>query len=402
MRRYPAITGAEIVLLCLALFAGVRCSAKQTGAVDAVPKQTTQHTPDPQKLFDQAREAQQSGNAELAVREYQDLISRYPDMVAAHANLAVALSTLGRYEEAIQQYQAALDKAPGDPALRLDLGLAYYKKNDFASAAAQFAPLHKAHPDDVRLSVLLGTCDVQLGRADRAIALLEPLEKGNTQNPDLEWALGNALIRAGREQEGVERVQKVADATHNVEAYQLAADINLGLTFFNKARQDAEAVVRLNPRMTKAYIVLGLVDDYGGDASDAIQEYHKALEIDPQNLQARLQLANALYTERKLDAAHQQVEQLLAAAPNSSAGRYELARIEYAQGNLSAALKDFQMVERQDPQWLLPHVDLTALYYRMDRPEDGARERKIVDQLRSEEQERRDRSRIVSPQVQPR
>jgi len=31
------------------------------------------------------------------------------------------------------------------------------------------------------------------------------------------------------------------------------------------------------------------------------------------------------------------------------------------------------------------HVELAALYYRVNRPEDGAREKKIVDRLTEEE-----------------
>jgi tetratricopeptide (TPR) repeat protein len=355
--------------------------------------------PDPQQLFQEALEAQQRGDAALAVSKYQQLIELHPDIVAAHANLGVVLASLGRYDEAITQYHIALAEAPGDPGLRLDLGLAYYKKGDFAGAAAQFAALHKDDPANVRVTILLGNCQVQLGLIGQAIALLEPLEKANPDNLDLEWALGLALIGSGDTREGLERVQKVADQRQSVEAYQLAANLYLGLTYFDKARRDAEAVIRLNPHLPKAYVVLGMVDDYSGDEKGAEEEFEKALQIDPHDLQARVQLGSVFCNERKLDAARQQLDRALAQDPNLYSALYLLGRVERAQGNLQAAVKGFESAERENPQWLLPHIELTALYYLLKRPADGAREKTIVDQLRAEERQRHAETRIILPQV---
>ena len=360
---------------------------------------TPAQSPDMKQLFQDAYAAQQRGDAALAVGKYQELLRLQPDMIAAHANLGVVLVSLGRYDEAITQYNIALAEAPGDPALRLDLGLAYYKKGDFAGAAAQFASLHKEDPGNVRFAALLGNCEVRLGLIGEAIALLEPLEKANSDNLDLEWALGSALISTGQTREGLVRVQKVADQGHNAEAYQIAANLYLGLTYFDKARRDAEAVVRLNPHMAKAYVVLGMVDDYSGDEKSAEEEFKKALEVDPNDIQAQVELGSVYCNERKLDAARQQLDRALAQDPKSYSALYLLGRVERAQGNLQAAVKDLESAERENPQWLLPHVELTALYYLLKRPDDGAREKRIVDQLDAEERERHSDTRVILPTV---
>ncbi len=353
----------------------------------------------PEQLFQDAAQAQQRGDYELAVRKFQELIRVDPNMVAAHANLGVVLVSLGRFDEAITQYHIALAEAPGSPALQLDLGLAYYKRGDFAGAAAQFATLHREDPSDLRVATLLGNCQAQLGLVGQAVALLEPLEKGNPENLDLEWALGNALIRAGQTLGGLERVQKVADLGKNAEAYQLAADLYLGLTLFDQAKEDAQAVIRLNPNAAKAYVVLAMVDDFAGNEKDAQEEYKKALQIDPNDIQARLQLANAFLIDRNLDQARREIDRAIAIDPDSLAARYELARIERTEGNLPAALKNLEAIERENPQWLPPHVELSALYYRLQRPNDGDREKEIVNRLRTEERDRRGQTHIISPQV---
>lgn len=351
------------------------------------------------QLFAAALEAQQRGDNAAAASKYEAILRLDPTMTAAHANLAAALVALKRYDEAIAQYQTALKEVPGNRALELALAIAYFSKGEFENAGRELASLHWDDPANVRAATLLAECDMHLGRYDQAISLLKPLESANSNNLDLEWALGSALIRAGHTLQGLERIQKVADEAHSVKAYQTAANLYLGLTYFDLARRDAEAVIRIDPNASQAYVVLGMVKDYSGDETGAAQEFQKALRVSPKDLQARLQLGSVLYSQRKLGEARRQLLLALAQDPSSSSAHYLLARVERVQGNLSAALNDLKLAEREDPQWLSPHVDLVALYYALKRPVDGARERKIVDRLMAKARQQHSATRVILPRV---
>jgi predicted TPR repeat methyltransferase len=50
----------------------------------------------PEAVFREAQQAQQAGNNELAVEKYQELLKANPEVVAASANLGIALAALGR------------------------------------------------------------------------------------------------------------------------------------------------------------------------------------------------------------------------------------------------------------------------------------------------------------------
>jgi hypothetical protein len=63
------------------------------------------------------------------------------------------------------------------------------------------------------------------------------------------------------------------------------------------------------------------------------------------------------------------------------------------------ALKHLETIAQQDPSWLQPHVELAALYYRLQRPSDGDREKETVNKLRTEERDQRSQSQIISPRV---
>jgi hypothetical protein len=50
----------------------------------------------PEQVFLDAQRAQQSGNNELAIHKYQQLLASHPEVVVARVNLGIALAALGR------------------------------------------------------------------------------------------------------------------------------------------------------------------------------------------------------------------------------------------------------------------------------------------------------------------
>jgi tetratricopeptide (TPR) repeat protein len=360
---------------------------------------TSAQEPDPQQLFQDAAASQQRGDVALAVREYQELLRLRPDMITARTNLGLALVSLGRFDEAIAQYRAALAQAPGDPGLGLNLAMAYYKKGDLPQAAGEFSSLHQNDPGNLQIATLLGDCYVRLGRTAQAVAVLSPLEEAHPDNLDLKRALGWALIRAGRTQEGLERVEKAAQEGHSAEAYMLTAEAQLKLQAFEQARQNIDEAIRLNPHLPGVYTLSGIIRDYSGDQEGAVAAFEKTLGAYPNDFQAQLLLGAVLYTQRRLDAARLHLDRALEIRPTSSPALYELARVKRAQGQIEAAVKDLERVERDQPEWIPPHVELAALYYRLKRPEDGAREKQIVDRLTEEHRQRQSKPDVISPRI---
>ncbi|MGA2326033.1 MAG: tetratricopeptide repeat protein [Bryobacteraceae bacterium] len=342
----------------------------------------------PEQLFSEAVAAQQRGDDALAVRKYGELLKLRPDVLEARANLGAALARLGRYDEAIEQYRAALAESQGNAALRLNLALAYYKKGDLPGAVKELSPLHDAQPGDVRIATLLGDCYARLGQDDRVIALLTPVEAAHPEDLGVAWVLGSALIRAGRAPDGLKRVEMVARRGHSPEACLLAGQTLLKMSEFERARDLADAAMRLNPKLPGLLTLRGAVLQYLGDNPGAIAALRQALEANPNDFDAHLTLGAVLNTERDLEGARLHLERAVALDPASTLARYELARLERTQGQLEAAVKDFERVVRDDPDWPQPHLDLATLYFRLQRTEEGQRERAIFDRLSAGKQKR--------------
>ena len=329
---------------------------------------------------------QQHGDYEAAIRDYRKVLQAHPDMVKAKVNLGAALAHVGQFDEAITMYRSALPSVSLKNPIILNIGLAYYKKGDFAGAREQFEAVHQVQPKDARVAVLLGDADLRLQKAAEAVAVMEPLAAGNADNLDFEYVFGSALIASGRRREGVPHVEKVAHAGDIADAYLLAGVTLFQLNEFEPARRDLEAALRLNSKLPNIYTLVGTARDKTGDVKNAEAAFREALKANPDDFDASLYLGTILYQRRELDEAGVYLGHALELNPTNSMARYEDAMLKSAAGQYEKAAQELEKLVKDDPQWLDPHVQLATLYYKLHRPEDGARERQTVQRLTTEQQ----------------
>jgi tetratricopeptide (TPR) repeat protein len=303
------------------------------------------------------------------------------------ANLAVALAHEGHYDEAIAQYRQVLAAAPHDHELLTDLGIAYFKKGDCGDAIQEFKTAAQIQPANARLAILLGDCEVKVGDPRAAAVMLLPLEPANSANPDFEYVLGTAMIHSGHQLDGVSRLEKVGAATHNAHAFMQAGSTLMDLNRFAHAETDFEAALRLDPGLPNIDTRLGMAKDMSGDASGAEPLLHQALQRDPSDFNANLYLGSILYKQRDMLKAKTYLDRALKTRPTSPTALYELALWSSTSGDYASAAKSLEELEKSYPNWLQPHVELAVVYYRLNRPADGMRERNIVARLEAKQQQ---------------
>jgi tetratricopeptide (TPR) repeat protein len=351
------------------------------------PAVTTAQDTNPDQLLKQAIEEQQRGDFPAAIRDYRKVLELRPSEVDAKVNLGVALVHVRQFDEAITLYRSALTTLKDKNGVLFDLAFAYHEKGDFEHAREQFEILHDAQPDRLAVVILLGDCDVRTGKSDAALALLEPLESRYAQNMDYEYVLGSAMINTkGRRHDGVARLEKVAKAASGADAYMLAGATLLDLNEYEQARKDLEEALRLNPRLPGLYTLVGTARDKTGDVKAAEPAFREALKANPDDFEANLYLGAILYKRRDIEEAKGYLDRALRLKPTDSMARYEAAMLKSTSGDYETAARELESLVKDDPDWLEPHVELATLYYRLHRPEDGAKERQIVDSLTAKQQ----------------
>jgi tetratricopeptide (TPR) repeat protein len=340
----------------------------------------------PDQLLNSAIDAQQRGDFATAIQEYRELLKHRPNDVEAKVNLGAALVHEGQFDAGIAMYKSALPSLADKTPILMNIGLAYYKKGDFKNAQEQFAQLNAARPRDVKIAILLGDTDGHLGKSADAVAVLQPLETQNVQNLDFEYVLGFAMIESGQRRDGVTRIEKVAKAGNSADAYLLAGATWLDLNEFANASADLDAALRLNPRLPTLSRLDGVAHDKNGDIKDAEAAFREALKADPNDFDANLYLGAILYKRREMDNAKIYLDRAIQIKPADFMARYESAMWKSTSGQYEGAAQELEKLTKDDPDWLEPHVELATLYYKLHRPEDGMKERAVVEQIRTKQQ----------------
>jgi tetratricopeptide (TPR) repeat protein len=355
----------------------------QAGA-GVTPAQAPAANPD--ELLNSGITAQQHGDYKTAIEDYRKVLALQPELAEARANLGAALAAAGDFDAAIAEDTRALAAAPSKTAVRMNLALAYYKKGDIAHAHSEFEAVHAARPLDLSAAVLLGYTDIKLDKEADAAALLAPLEAGHESNMDLEYVLAFALIQSGKGLEGIQRMEKVARATHSADAYVVAGSARLTRREFREARVDLDAAVELNPSIPGVNTMAGQARDALGETDAALPAFQAALRQDPRDFMANLYLGTMRLKQRDLESARPLLELAVELEPKAPLARLQMAKLNGMTGKYAEAAAALEELEKADPNWLDPHVELAPIYYKLHRPNDGQREREIVQQIEASQQ----------------
>ena len=155
---------------------------------------------------------------------------------------------------------------------------------------------------------------------------------------------------------------------------------------FKEARSDLDAAIDLNGSFPGLYTAAGQARDAQGDTDAALPAFEAALKADPKDFTANLYLGTMRLKQRDLDSARPMLELALQLQPASPMARLQMAKLNGMTGKFAEAAATLEELEKADPNWLDPHIELAAIYYKLHRPDDGQRERDIVQQLEAKQQ----------------
>jgi tetratricopeptide (TPR) repeat protein len=227
-----------------------------------------------------------------------------------------------------------------------------------------------------------------MDRPQEAVDLLSPLEAGHESNGELEYGLGYALIQTGRWEEGVPRLEKIAAAAQSAEAWLLAGATRLSRQQSNEARTDLDAAVKLNPSIPGLYTLDAQAHYEMGDNEKAVSAYESALKANPMDFTANLDLGNILLDRGDLDGAKPLLELAYQLQPEFPRARLEMAKVKEMSGETAEAATMLEALVKAEPNWAAAHWELSTVYSKLDRKDEGKREREIVQRLEAEQRDK--------------
>ena len=214
------------------------------------------------RRFDQAARDGEAGNNAVAMAEWQALAREDPNDARIQNNVGAALARTGRFKEAILHYQKGLALNPQYHAIHNNLGKALFASGRVDEAIREYEKGLEIYPDSAELHNNLGSALARNGQLDEATAHFERAVAINPEYAEAHLNLGFAMLSDGRQ---------------------------------NEAAREFSRAVESDPRSAVAHTYLGTTLYFGqGKVRDALAEWRKALQLDPDFALALSQTAHAL------------------------------------------------------------------------------------------------------------
>ena len=381
------------------------------------------------------------GNVDSAEKDLKEAIQLEPRSAALLLNYANLLWKTDRKEEARKTYQEALAIDSSNASALGSLGFVSREMGDNAAARAYFLDLEKKHPDDYVPYLALGdlysatrqfpeaqqsyeqsfarspsnplivsgamNAALEAHHLEQAKEWLARASEAMRQNPQVmreheryltmtgnyaESAdLGYQVIqRLPKDREGVDYLaydllflKRLDEAMKIVERYQLILkddrDLYLIAGYVHADHDEKEAAVEdftraleIDPQMAVGYMNRGYVYNDMRLATKAEQDFRKALALNPQYGEAHLGLAYALLQLRRSTAALKEAEVASRLLPESESLHLVKAEGYRQRAMLTRAEGEYKQALKLNPNAPVTYIALADVQYRQHKYEKSA------------------------------
>jgi tetratricopeptide (TPR) repeat protein len=325
--------------------------------------------------------AQQWDEAE---KSFKSAVELGPKSTNALVSMGNFYQTRGRFPEAEQWFKRAIETTPSDPNPRLSvaglylaenkpgqaedflrqakkdfpdnsvgyrmLGDFYFSNNQLDKATTEYGSLYQDHPKDLVVKKNYIQLLILKDRLDEAQKLNDEVVKAKADDNDAQIYKGEIEIRSGKGSDAVNTLQAVlkTDAANAIAHYQLGLAFDqLGNT--SRAESEWHDAVRLRPDIVEAYRALAGVAINRGDASSLAQSADQIIALQPAAPDGYLLRAVAEIDRKQFATADAYIKKSLERDPNSAAAYVQLGNLRVAQNQLAEAQKAYQLALDQDP-----------------------------------------------------
>jgi tetratricopeptide (TPR) repeat protein len=360
------------VVLCALLLLAFSAIPSRGQTTPSKAQQAKQHIQASQQYLQQQQ-------PDLAIPELQKAVALEPQNVDARGNLGVLLFFRGEYAGAIPELRVAVKLKPELWKLQGLLGLAEEHTGEIEAGNSD---LESAFPHlmeqkfKAEVGNALVTSYTSTGDTEKAAAIVSQLLADQPTNTELLYTsyrlysdltdkalvtmaltdpdgarmhemMGRELARHGDEAQAIVNLREAL----KINPHLPAAHFELGELLSNstsdalkaQAEPEFQAAIADNPADEQAHLMMGEAAAKRGDTKAAFGEDTKAVELQPNDADALVELGKILMTMNENEKAQETFERAVKAEPTNTVARYRLSVLYRRQGKTAEANE--QMVE---------------------------------------------------------
>ncbi len=283
--------------------------------------------------------------------------------------------------QAVEQYKLALDADPNSRLLQDGLADLYFKIGRIREAVTAAQDQVTKDPNDIEAHTLLGKVylrslgDMQSTQSGQmlllAIGEYEKLAQLKPADVETHLLLGQ-LYGLNHDSAKAEAQFKLAQG---LDANSEEVALNMARLYSEQGdpKRAAEVLnaIPVEDRSPRIEFALGASYEQMKKNKDAIAAYHRALDLDPDNLDTERGLSNALLADGQLDEALKVLTGIVAAEPQDWQSQIHISEIERRQGHYDQALKTLEKAKTLAPDSLELTYNEALIYDSLGRYDDA-------------------------------
>jgi putative PEP-CTERM system TPR-repeat lipoprotein len=260
------------------------------------------------------------------------------------------------YTGAITLLKKAIVMCKGLSTPSISLATVYVMMGNTQEAEAHLMQILEKEPTSRTALYLLS--DIQAQQKDRAAALktLERLVQTNPNDSEAQYRKGLLYVESGDYERALALSREIVKQTpYRPEGHRLQGFIH----FYKKQYSDAIASLQTSVLMQPyggAYYVLGLSHYYRNETEQAMNQFQKALDINPFLTRARVHYAIALLNKKRVDDAIKELKRVLAQDNDDAFAHNILGSAYLAKGNYEDGMAELNRALALDPSLANVHV----------------------------------------------
>ncbi len=343
----------------------------------AAPSAVSQSVPSKKQQAEQhiraSQQYLQQQRPDLAIPELQKAVALEPQNVDARGNLGVLLFFRGDYAGAVPELRVAVKLKPDLWKLQGLLGLAEEHTGELQAARAD---LENALPHlteqkfKAEVGDALVTSYTSTGDTEKAAAIVSQLLADQPTNTELLYTsyrlysdlsdkalltmaltdpdgarmhemMGRELARHGDEAQAIVNLREAL----KINPHLPGAHFELGELLYNSSNEqlqaqaapELQAALADNPNDEKAHLLMGEAAAKRGDTKSAFSEDSRAVELQPDDADALVELGKVLMTTNEDAKAQEMFERAVKTDPSNTVAHYRLSMLYRRQGKTDEA-----------------------------------------------------------------